>query len=130
MTHTEPVKVPIPEPPPPKKKRTHVAHKPEKPSTPAPTQQPQIPAQETQLTAANSPQEALHQQINTTQLLDTTESNLKSLNRSLTTDEQSTVQHIRSYMQQSRDALGQKDFERAYNLAYKARLLSDELVKK
>jgi len=114
----------------PPKKRRHVARKPTPPPVAAPAAQPQRPAEETQLTATNSPQEALHQQINTTQLLDATENNLKSLNRSLSSDEQATVQHIKSYVQQSRMALDEKDFERAYNLAYKARLLSDELVKR
>lgn len=115
---------------PPKKKRTHIAKKPQQP--PAPTTQPQVqrPSEDTQLTSTNSPQEALNQQINTTQLLDAAENNLKSLNRSLSSDEQSAVQHVRSYIQQSRAALDEKDFERAYNLAFKARLLSDELVKR
>ena len=40
------------------------------------------------------------------------------------------VQHIRSYMQQARDASKDGDTERAYNLALKAHLLSDELIKR
>jgi hypothetical protein len=50
--------------------------------------------------------------------------------RSLSNDEQAMVAHIRSYMKQSQNATGDGDLERAYNLALKARLLSDELVKK
>jgi outer membrane biosynthesis protein TonB len=127
----QPQNVPAAEEKPPVKRRPHVAKKPQQPPATAPVtqSQPQRPTEDTPLTASSNPQEALHQQINTTQLLDTTESNLKSLNRSLSSDEQSTVQHIRSYMQQSRTALDEKDFERAYNLANKARLLSDELIK-
>jgi len=127
----QPQNVPVAEEKPPVKKHPRVAKKPQQPPATAPVAQPQPqrPAQDTQLTATNDPQEALHQQLNTTQLLDATESNLKTLNRSLNTDEQAMIQHIRSYIQQSRTALDQKDFERAYNLAYKARLLSDELIK-
>ena len=127
----QPQNVPAAEEKPPVKRHPHVAKKPQQPPTTAPATQPQPqrPTEDTQLTATNDPQEALHQQLNTTQLLDATESNLKTLNRSLSTDEQAMMQHIRSYMQQSRTALDQKDFERAYNLAYKARLLSDELIK-
>jgi len=107
-----------------------MAKRPQQPPATAQAQPaPQRPAEDTQLTAANSPQEALHQQLNTTQQLETTENNLKTLNRSLNSDEQAMIQHIRSYMQQARTALDEKDFERAYNLAYKARLLSDELIK-
>jgi len=130
----QPANLPAAEDKPPVKKHPHVAKKPQQPPTTAqttPSQPPpqQRPSEDTQLTATNNPQEALHQQLNTTQLLDTTENNLKTLNRSLSTDEQAMIQHIRSYMQQSRTALDEKDFERAYNLAYKARLLSDELIK-
>jgi outer membrane biosynthesis protein TonB len=131
--HPQPENVPAAENKPPVKKHPHVIKRPQQPPTTAqstqPPPQPQRPAEDTQLTATNNPQEALHQQLNTTQLLDATENNLKTLNRSLSTDEEAMIQHIRSYMQQSRTALDQKDFERAYNLAYKARLLSDELIK-
>jgi len=91
-----------------------------------PTQQPQ----QGQLTASVSHHDALQQRVDTQQLLDATEGNLRSLTRSLSNDEQVMVAHIRSYMQQSKNATGDGDLERAYNLALKARLLSDELVKK
>ena len=48
----------------------------------------------------------------------------------MSADEQVVVTHIRSYMQQSKNAITDGDLERAYNLALKAHLLSDELVKK
>jgi outer membrane biosynthesis protein TonB len=83
-----------------------------------------------QLSASVSPDTAVHQKFNTAQLLEATDSNLKSISRQLNTDEQAMVQHIRSYMQQSRDASKEGDTERAYNLAMKAHLLSDELVKR
>jgi hypothetical protein len=40
------------------------------------------------------------------------------------------VAQIKTYIDQSRKATSDNDFERAYNLANKARLLSDALVKK
>ncbi len=111
--------------PPPK--RTIVENTPE-PATPAP--QPQAPQQQGQLTASVSHNDALQQKLDTQHLLDATEANLRSLTRTLSSDEQVTVAHIRSYMQQSKNATTDGDLERAYNLALKARLLSDELVKK
>ena len=97
-----------------------------------PPAQPAAPPQQQQdtLTASVSHGDALHEKLNTQQLLDTTENNLRSLNRSLSGDEQVMVAHIRSYMQQSKNATTDGDVERAYNLALKARLLSDELVKR
>lgn len=71
----------------------------------------------------------IHQKMNTNQLLEATDYNLKSISRTLNADEQAMLQHIRSYMQQARDAAKDADTERAYNLALKAHLLSDELIK-
>jgi hypothetical protein len=55
---------------------------------------------------------------------------VNGLNRTLSHDEEAVVNQIRSYVAQSRKATGDGDFERAYNLATKAHLLSDALVKK
>ena len=63
-------------------------------------------------------------------MLDETEKNLKGLKGSLTHDEAAMVAQIKSYVAQSRQALYAGDLERANNLAYKAHLLSDALVKK
>lgn len=82
-----------------------------------------------QLSAAIPNDEAIHQRLSTAQLLETTEANLKSINRQLTNDDQTMVQQIRGLMQQSRSASTAGDTERAYNLALKAHQLSDELVK-
>src|ERR1035437_28735 len=54
-----------------------------------------------------------------------TAKNLKSVNRKLTHAEQAMVAQIKTYIDQSRKATSDNDFERAYNLANKARLLSD-----
>jgi outer membrane biosynthesis protein TonB len=110
--------------PPPKK--TIVENTP--PPAPAPAQPPA--PQQGQVTASVSQNDALHQRVDTQQLLDSTETTLRGLNRSLSDDEQAVVAHIRSYMQQSKNATSDGDLERAYNLAVKAHLLSDGLVKK
>jgi len=68
-------------------------------------------------------------QQSTTQLLDSTEQNLKNLTRTLSGDEQNTVTQIRSYVTQARIALKDQDLERAHNLALKAHQLSDVLIK-
>ncbi len=107
-----------PAPAPGKPTRTIVENTPEKPATPP------------QISAGLTPEEATHQRSSTQQLLDSTDANLRSLgNRQLTGEQQSMVQQIRSYMQQSRQASTEGDLERARNLALKAHLLSDELVK-
>jgi outer membrane biosynthesis protein TonB len=116
---------------PPKPK--HVAKKtvppPKKPvaeAAPPPQPQQQPPANQG-LTASIGQNDAARQ---TQQLLDETENLVRGLNRSLSDDEQAIVAHIRSYVQQSRTAMTDGDYERAHNLAIKAHLLADELVKK
>ena len=81
--------------------------------------------------AADVTSAQLSQQKQTTaQLLDATEKTVNGLNRSLSHDEEEIVNQIHSYVAQSRKATSDGDFERAYNLATKAHLLSDALVKK
>ena len=82
-----------------------------------------------QLSASMPHDKVIHQKLNTNQLWEATDYNLKNIARTLNADEQAMLQHIRSYMQQSRDAAKDGDTERAYNLALKAHLLSDELIK-
>jgi len=77
-----------------------------------------------------SSQQVSQQKQTTAELLAATEKNLKSVNRKLNHDEQAMVSQIKTYIDQSRKATSENDFERAYNLATKARLLSDALVKK
>ncbi len=71
-----------------------------------------------------------HQKQTTNELLDTTEKDLKGLNRVLNHDEESMLTQIKSFIAQSHKATSDGDFERAYNLAMKAHLLTDALVKK
>ena len=70
-----------------------------------------------------------HNKLTTEQLLQSTQANLNNLNRPLSPEEQAMVAQIKDYMAQSRKAADDSDMVRAHNLALKAHLLSDELVK-
>jgi len=66
----------------------------------------------------------------TNQMLTATDANLKKLEgRQLTANQQDMVGHVRQFMQQSRTAMDGGDFARSRTLAWKAQLLSEELVK-
>jgi outer membrane biosynthesis protein TonB len=70
------------------------------------------------------------QQQKTEALLQATNANLKYVaGRKLSSQQQDMVRQITSYMDQSRSAGREGDLERAHNLAMKAHLLSDELVR-
>jgi outer membrane biosynthesis protein TonB len=64
------------------------------------------------------------------QLLQSTDTNLRSISRSLNDNERAMIEQIRNYMAQARTASTDGDLTRANNLALKAHLLSDELVKR
>lgn len=84
-----------------------------------------------QLTPAMSPAQAKNQRANTASLLAATDANLKRVGgRQLTPAQQSMVDEIHTYMQQAKAAAASADTNRAQTLAYKARLLSDELARK
>lgn len=82
-----------------------------------------------QISPSLSHNEVIHDQATTEQLLQSTEASLNGIKRQLSTDEQAVVAQIRDYMNQSRQATKANDLTRAYNLALKARLLSDDLAK-
>jgi len=132
---------------PPKKKPS-----PKKPATPAPATQnqqqagttPAPPAKTSKLIiqegdAPNSQgplaagvgldDSSSHAKQTTEQLLQSAQANLNSINRPLSPEEQAMVAQIKDYMAQSRKATADSDNVRAHNLALKAHLLSDELVK-
>jgi hypothetical protein len=88
------------------------------------------PATDTAIAADITGEKLTRQKQETTELLDSTEKDLKAFNRSLSHDEEAMLTQIKSYIQQSRKATSDGDFERAFNLATKAHLLSDALVKK
>src|SRR5579859_5415633 len=74
--------------------------------------------------------EAAQQRQATEQLLQSTDDTLKGISRPLNDDERAMVEQIRNYMAQSRAAATDGDILRANNLAMKAHLLSDALVKR
>jgi hypothetical protein len=84
-----------------------------------------------QLTPTMTKQQASEKLNKAKQLLTTTESNLKQIsNKQLAPADQETLKQIRTYMAQARTAVDQGDVEAAHNLALKAQLLSDDLVKR
>ena len=83
-----------------------------------------------QLNPAMTEEQILHTKENTTQLLVTTNANVKALaGRQLSPEEQSTLAQIHSYVHQSKAASASGDLDRAHTLAFKAHLLSDELIR-
>jgi hypothetical protein len=131
----------------PKPKKKPTAKKPATPAqgqqqtqaapTPAPTQTSKLVIQEGpapnsqgQLSAGAGLEDSSPRSKQTTeQLLQSAQANLNSINRPLSPEEQAMVAQIKDYMAQSRKAIADSDTVRAHNLALKARLLSDELVK-
>lgn len=83
-----------------------------------------------QLAPGISPAQASSQRQSTTQLLAATDANLKQIAaRPLNPTQQESISQIRKYMEQAKAAEQAGDIEQAQNLASKARLLSDDLVK-
>lgn len=95
-----------------------------------------IPAEKTepatsigQISPGPTPADAAHSQASTDQLLQSAETNLNSITRQLSKDEEAMRTQIKEFIKQSRTATTENDPARAHNLAVKARLLSDDLVK-
>jgi len=83
-----------------------------------------------QLAPTISAEQASSQRQSTAQLLTATEDNLKQIaSRQLNSTQQDSVSQIRKYMEQAKAAESAGDVQRAHNLASKALLLSDDLVK-
>jgi hypothetical protein len=83
-----------------------------------------------QLAPSVSAEQATSQRQNTTQLLAATDANLKQIeSRTMNSTQQDSISQIRKYMEQAKSAEQVGDVERAHNLASKALLLSDDLVK-
>jgi len=84
-----------------------------------------------QISPAMSDDQARRQREATSQLLATTDANLKrAWGRQLTPAQQSMVDQINSYVRQSKAASDSGDLSRARTLAFKAQLLSDELARR
>ncbi len=83
-----------------------------------------------QLAPGVSNEQASRQRQSTTQLLASSDANLKRLaSRQLSVTQQDSVSQIRKYMEQAKAAEDAGDVQRAQNLASKALMLSDDLVK-
>jgi hypothetical protein len=82
-----------------------------------------------QLTGGTTAEQAA-QQRSTDQLTAATGENLKKIaGRQLNASQQEMVNQIKQFMAQSKAAVAAGDLERGHDLARKAHLLSDELVK-
>ena len=82
-----------------------------------------------QISPGPTPADATHSQTSTDQLLQGAEANLNSITRQLSKDEEAMRTQIKEFINQSHKATTENDPARARNLAVKARLLSDDLVK-
>ena len=98
-----------------------VAHPPANPAA--------TPAPDPAIAADVSNAQLARQKQSTAQLLEETEKSISGL-KGLSHEQDETLAQVRLYVNQSRKATSDGDFERAYNLATKAHLLSDALVKK
>jgi hypothetical protein len=77
-----------------------------------------------------TPAEQASRQRSTDELTAATEENMKKIEgRELSPTQQEVVTQIKQFMEQSKTAVASGDPERGHDLAMKARLLSDELVK-
>ena len=84
----------------------------------------------TKLSPGVSDEQASRDRQTTTQLLSKTDANLKQLStRQLNATQQDSVSQIKKYMEQAKAAETAGDVQRAQNLASKALMLSDDLVK-
>jgi hypothetical protein len=83
-----------------------------------------------QLGAGPNSTQASRQRDAANQLLGSTEANLKKIaGQQLSSNQQETVTQIRQFVDQSKAAVAAGDLERARTLAWKAELLSEDLVK-
>lgn len=77
-----------------------------------------------------TPAEQSSNQRSTEQLTSATEENLKQIaERQLKPNQQEMVNQVKQFMDQSKTAVVAGDLERGHNLALKAHLLSEELLK-
>jgi ElaB/YqjD/DUF883 family membrane-anchored ribosome-binding protein len=120
---TAPVAAPAPPPPPAANNQTVANLRP--PHNSAADNTPDMA-----IAAAVPSQQVSQQKEDTAHMVDATENALKNITRPLSDEEKAMRTQIQSYIQQSRKATTDGDFERAYNLAKKAQLLADALIKK
>ncbi len=133
-----PAPTPEPKPEPRPKKSRRTAKKPAA-GTPAPaktpaTEEKPAPASQgdttnVQITADVPANAATQRKQQIENILQATESDLKRISRPLSDSEQAMQRQARNFITQARLAMSDGDLERSYNLATKAHLISQELVK-
>jgi len=83
-----------------------------------------------QLKGDATAEQASQERSTTEQLTAATQENLKKIaERQLSSSQQDVVNQIKDFLEQSKKAIAAGDLDRGRNLAMKARLLSDELLK-
>ena len=88
-----------------------------------------ITEQSIQLAGGSTSEAATQKRDAANRMLAATEENLKKMSgRQLNNDQQDSATQIRQFMKQSQTALAAGDLERAQTLAWKAKLLSDDLL--
>jgi hypothetical protein len=88
-----------------------------------------ITEQSIQLAGGSTNEAATQKRDAANRMLAATEENLKQMSgRQLSTDQQDSATQIRQFMKQSKSAMAAGDLERAQTLAWKAKLLSDDLL--
>lgn len=82
------------------------------------------------LTPGLEPAQAIHSRQTTAELLSSADANLKrACSRTLNASQQATADQVKLFMTQANAAIKAGDLDRGHNLAVKAHLLSDDLVK-
>lgn len=88
-----------------------------------------ISEQSIQLAGGKGGNEASQKRDAANQMLAATEENLRKISeRQLNSDEENSASQIRQFVSQSKSAIAAGDLERAQTLAWKAKLLSDDLL--
>lgn len=108
-------------------KQPEVAHN--TPRKIIPPEKVETPVTSSQISPGPTPATTPHDPSSTEQLLQNAEANLNAIKRQLTHDEETTLAQVKEFINLSHKATTENDPVRAHNLAVKARLLSDELVK-
>lgn len=88
-----------------------------------------ITEQSIQLAGGSPGAETTQKRESTNQMLIETEENLKKVAGSqLSAAQQNSVSQIRQFVNQSKSAMASADYERAHTFAWKAKVLSEDLV--
>jgi hypothetical protein len=100
-------------------------------TTVATNRPPEPPVPDTAIAAVVPTERATQDKQSTSQMLDVAEKTIRGLDdRTLSEDQKAMVSQVWSFITQSKKATTDGDLERALNLAKKAQLLSEALVKK